>query len=71
VGSPGPADPVGEREDGPVPRLPPDMQAQFMGTCAWNGFSVISETIFENRFMHVAELRRMGAQIDVSATPPR
>jgi UDP-N-acetylglucosamine 1-carboxyvinyltransferase len=34
--------------------------------CLGDGFSIISETIFENRFMHVAELRRMGARIDVS-----
>ena len=47
----------------PYPGFPTDMQAQFMAyMCLGDGFSVISETIFENRFMHVAELRRMGAQ---------
>jgi UDP-N-acetylglucosamine 1-carboxyvinyltransferase len=51
----------------PYPGFPTDMQAQFMAyMCMGDGFSVISETIFENRFMHVAELRRMGAKIDVS-----
>jgi len=51
----------------PYPGFPTDMQAQFMAyMCLGDGFSVISETIFENRFMHVAELRRMGGQIDVS-----
>ena len=34
--------------------------------CLCDGFSIIRETVFENRFMHVAELRRMGAQIDIS-----
>ena len=48
----------------PYPGFPTDMQAQFMSlmTVA-NGTSVINETIFENRFTHVAELRRMGADI--------
>jgi UDP-N-acetylglucosamine 1-carboxyvinyltransferase len=51
----------------PYPGFPTDVQAQFMAyMCLGDGFSVISETIFENRFMHVAELRRMGARIDVS-----
>jgi UDP-N-acetylglucosamine 1-carboxyvinyltransferase len=51
----------------PFPGFPTDMQAQFMAyMCLGDGFSVISETIFENRFMHVMELRRMGATIDVS-----
>jgi UDP-N-acetylglucosamine 1-carboxyvinyltransferase len=51
----------------PYPGFPTDMQAQFMAyMCLGDGFSIISETIFENRFMHVAELRRMGAKIDVS-----
>lgn len=50
----------------PYPGFPTDMQAQFMAmmTIA-NGTSLIKETIFENRFMHVAELRRMGADITV------
>ncbi|MCL4457975.1 MAG: UDP-N-acetylglucosamine 1-carboxyvinyltransferase [Nitrospirae bacterium] len=48
----------------PYPGFPTDMQAQFMAmmTIA-KGTSVIKETIFENRFMHVAELERMGADI--------
>ena len=51
----------------PYPGFPTDVQAQFMAyMCLGDGFSIISETIFENRFMHVAELRRMGARIDVS-----
>ncbi len=50
----------------PYPGFPTDMQAQFMVLmCLSNGRSVISETIFENRFMHVPELMRMGAEIDV------
>ncbi len=48
----------------PFPGFPTDMQAQFMALMTLaDGASVISETIFENRFMHVAELRRMGADI--------
>lgn len=50
----------------PYPGFPTDMQAQFMAlmTVA-NGLSAITETIFENRFMHVSELKRMGADIRV------
>jgi UDP-N-acetylglucosamine 1-carboxyvinyltransferase len=50
----------------PYPGFPTDMQAQFMAlmTIA-DGTSIITENIFENRFMHVAELRRMGADIQV------
>jgi len=49
------------------PGFPTDMQAQFMVLmCVACGVSIISETIFENRFIHVSELRRMGAQIKVS-----
>jgi UDP-N-acetylglucosamine 1-carboxyvinyltransferase len=49
---------------GPHPGFPTDMQAQFMVLmCLAKGESVISETIFENRFMHVPELQRMGASI--------
>lgn len=50
----------------PYPEFPTDMQAQVMAvnTIA-RGFSTISETIFENRFMHVPELSRMGANIQV------
>ncbi|MCX8030088.1 MAG: UDP-N-acetylglucosamine 1-carboxyvinyltransferase [Thermodesulfovibrionales bacterium] len=50
----------------PYPGFPTDMQAQFMALmCLAKGTSVIRETIFENRFMHVAELRRMGANITI------
>jgi UDP-N-acetylglucosamine 1-carboxyvinyltransferase len=48
----------------PHPGFPTDMQAQFLVLmCCARGESVISETIFENRFMHVPELQRMGASI--------
>lgn len=48
----------------PYPGFPTDMQAQFMALMTLgNGLSVIRETIFENRFMHVSELKRMGADI--------
>lgn len=50
----------------PYPAFPTDMQAQF---CALNsvaeGTGIITETIFENRFMHVLEMQRMGADIDI------
>jgi UDP-N-acetylglucosamine 1-carboxyvinyltransferase len=50
----------------PHPGFPTDMQAQFMVLmCFAEGQSRITETIFENRFMHVPELNRMGANIDV------
>jgi UDP-N-acetylglucosamine 1-carboxyvinyltransferase len=50
----------------PYPGFPTDMQAQIMALmCLASGLSVITETIFENRFMHVSELRRMGADIRV------
>jgi len=50
----------------PYPGFPTDMQAQFMALmCIADGTSIIKETIFENRFMHVAELKRMGAEIIV------
>jgi UDP-N-acetylglucosamine 1-carboxyvinyltransferase len=49
----------------PHPGFPTDMQAQFMALmCSARGRSVLTETIFENRFMHVPELRRMGADIE-------
>ena len=48
----------------PYPGFPTDMQAQFMALMTKaKGVSVITEGIFENRFMHVAELKRMGADI--------
>jgi UDP-N-acetylglucosamine 1-carboxyvinyltransferase len=50
----------------PYPGFPTDLQAQVMALMTFTkGLSVINETIFENRFMHVAELRRMGADIRV------
>jgi UDP-N-acetylglucosamine 1-carboxyvinyltransferase len=50
----------------PHPAFPTDMQAQFMAlNCIAEGSAMVIETIFENRFMHVQELRRLGAQIDV------
>ena len=50
----------------PYPAFPTDMQAQFMTMNAVaDGVSEITETIFENRFMHVQELHRMGAMIDI------
>lgn len=49
------------------PGFPTDMQAQFMAVCCTaNGTSIIDERLFENRFMHVAELLRMGADIKLS-----
>jgi UDP-N-acetylglucosamine 1-carboxyvinyltransferase len=52
----------------PYPAFPTDMQAQFMAmnTIA-DGVCVITETIFENRFMHVQEMQRMGADITVES----
>lgn len=51
----------------PFPGFPTDMQAQFMALAATaDGASVITEAIFENRFMHVPELCRMGADITVT-----
>ncbi|WP_206861419.1 UDP-N-acetylglucosamine 1-carboxyvinyltransferase [Lysobacter changpingensis] len=50
----------------PHPAFPTDMQAQFMAlNCIAEGVGVINETIFENRFMHVSELQRLGADIRV------
>ena len=50
----------------PHPAFPTDMQAQFMAmNCVAEGTTVMTETIFENRFMHVQELRRLGANIEV------
>lgn len=51
----------------PFPGFPTDMQAQFMALMSIaDGRSIIEETVFENRFMHVGELRRMGAEIEIS-----
>ena len=50
----------------PYPAFPTDAQAQFLAlNCVADGVSSISENIFENRFMHVLELQRLGAQIDI------
>ncbi|HFE37326.1 MAG TPA: UDP-N-acetylglucosamine 1-carboxyvinyltransferase, partial [Gammaproteobacteria bacterium] len=52
----------------PHPAFPTDMQAQFMAmNCIADGVAVVSENIFENRFMHVQELQRMGADIRVES----
>lgn len=48
------------------PGFPTDMQAQFMAVnCVAEGMSRVTETIFENRFMHVQEMNRLGASIDI------
>jgi UDP-N-acetylglucosamine 1-carboxyvinyltransferase len=50
----------------PYPSFPTDMQAQYLTLMTQaNGRSVITETIFENRFMHASELQRMGARIQI------
>ncbi len=52
----------------PHPGFPTDMQAQFVAlNCLAEGTGVVTETIFENRFMHVPELQRMGANIELEA----
>jgi UDP-N-acetylglucosamine 1-carboxyvinyltransferase len=52
----------------PHPGFPTDMQAQFVAlNCIAEGVGVITENIFENRFMHVPELQRMGAHITLEA----
>lgn len=49
----------------PHPGFPTDLQAQFMALmCVSEGVSLITETVFENRFMHVTELQRLGADIN-------
>lgn len=51
----------------PFPGFPTDMQAPFMAACCLaSGVSTINETVFENRFLHVPELKRMGADITVA-----
>jgi UDP-N-acetylglucosamine 1-carboxyvinyltransferase len=53
----------------PYPGFPTDMQAQMVALMtAAEGTSVITETVFESRFMHVEELRRMGAEIKIEGT---
>jgi UDP-N-acetylglucosamine 1-carboxyvinyltransferase len=50
----------------PHPAFPTDMQAQFMAlNTVAEGISKVTETIFENRFMHVQEMQRLGANIDI------
>src|SRR3990172_7979360 len=50
----------------PYPGFPTDMQAQIMAMMSIaNGLSIITENVFENRFMHVSELKRMGADIRI------
>jgi UDP-N-acetylglucosamine 1-carboxyvinyltransferase len=50
----------------PYPAFPTDMQAQFMAlNCIAEGTGVVTETIFENRFMHAQELLRLGAEIEI------
>ena len=52
----------------PYPGFPTDMQAQFMSLLTLaEGTSVVTETVFENRFMHVGELKRMGADIKIDS----
>jgi UDP-N-acetylglucosamine 1-carboxyvinyltransferase len=51
----------------PFPGFPTDLQAQFMALmCIADGSSTITETVFENRFIHVSELKRMGANIEIN-----
>src|SRR6202521_627193 len=58
---------AGDLSTEPYPGFPTDMQAQYMTLMSQaNGRSVITETIFENRFMHASELQRMGARIQIS-----
>ncbi len=65
IGPNGPIRPV-DVETQPFPGFPTDLQAQFMALMTRSaGVSKIKETIFENRFMHVAELARFGADISV------
>ena len=52
----------------PYPAFPTDMQAQFMAiNCIADGVATIRETIFENRFMHIPELIRMGAHAEIES----
>jgi UDP-N-acetylglucosamine 1-carboxyvinyltransferase len=51
----------------PYPGFPTDLQAQFMALmCVAKGSSIIKETVFENRFIHVSELKRLGADIEIN-----
>jgi len=50
----------------PYPAFPTDMQAQFTAlNCVADGVGIITETVFENRFMHAHELQRLGADIQL------
>ena len=52
----------------PYPAFPTDMQAQFTAmNCIAEGTAIITETVFENRFMHVQEMQRMGADIKLES----
>ncbi len=52
----------------PYPAFPTDMQAQFTAmNCVADGVGIITETVFENRFMHVQEMQRMGANIQLES----
>jgi UDP-N-acetylglucosamine 1-carboxyvinyltransferase len=56
----------------PYPGFPTDMQAQFLAMNAIaEGDGIITETVFENRFMHAEELKRMGAEIELSGNQAR
>ncbi|MBU4427495.1 MAG: UDP-N-acetylglucosamine 1-carboxyvinyltransferase [Proteobacteria bacterium] len=53
----------------PFPGFPTDLQAQFMSLmCIAKGWSMIRETVFENRFIHVSELKRMDADIEINGS---
>ncbi|MDG2005099.1 MAG: UDP-N-acetylglucosamine 1-carboxyvinyltransferase [Novosphingobium sp.] len=66
IAAEGPIQPV-NLSTAPFPGFATDMQAQLMAMlCCSEGTSVLTETIFENRYMHVPELNRMGAQIETS-----
>ena len=56
----------------PYPGFPTDMQSQFMALLTTtHGKSVVHETVFENRFMHISELNHMGAGIELDDTKTR
>jgi UDP-N-acetylglucosamine 1-carboxyvinyltransferase len=58
-----------ELRTAPYPGFPTDVQAQMMALMVLaEGTSVITETVFENRFLHAAELRRMGADISIQGS---
>ena len=66
-----PRGPIAARDfaTGPFPAFPTDAQAQMMALmCVTPGTSVITERVFPDRFMHVAELQRMGARIEMEST---